>query len=720
MTGAGTGIGDARRRNALATAMAAGLVLASGPAFAQSTASSEAMEEATPLMLEGILVEGDQGAVTEGTGDYATDRATVGSKQPADLRDIPQAVTVLTREMLDDGQAGSIEEAAYLIPTVTTATGDLFSGSLYVRGHEVFTYNVDGAPRPLLSIYGTAPDLYFFDRLEILSGPSGLFQGSGEPVGTLNLVRKRPLDYLAYGGGAYADTFGGYRGEADVSAPITEDGRLRARLMAFGEHDESFVDITERDHEGVYGTVEYDLTAATTIAVGSIAEWIDQIRFSGLPAFTDGTLIDLDSSTFVGAPWNNFDTTNVEGFAEIEHEFDYGGVLKAQGRIYSRDTDLGYALGITGVDPATGNFSLFGFAREYNETTSYLDVNFTSPLTIMGREGETAVGVDYRYSRTVMKQNFAMGLSTQNIYSFDPYAVPEPDFTFPGVGPGFRLNTETITQEFGAYAQGRLEVVDGLDITLGGRVPYYESDARDTGRNTDVSDINETRFVPYAGISYDLLPALTVYTSYSEIFQPQEEQQADGAQLQPIVGQQIELGTKAELFDGVNAQAAVFWLQDQHRAQEDPLVPGAFTASGEAITRGFEVSAVGRVVPGFDISVGYAYVDTELETDPTPKNNVTLWGKYSLLDGPLDGLYLGAGMRAASAAKNLAGTVTIEAPGYAIFNALVGYEITENVDAQVYVENLFDRKYYERVNEVARGNFYGAPLNATFRVTAAF
>lgn len=718
MQNSGYGARNETSRKWLAGAMAAGLAIAlPGHGLAQD---AETGEENAPYLLEGIVVEGDPGAVTEGTESYATDRATVGSKQPTALRDIPQTVNVLTRERLDDAGVTSIEEAAYLLPNVATATGDTFSGSLYSRGHEVFTYNVDGAPRPFLSLYGTTPDLYFFDRIEVLSGPSGLFQGSGEPVGTINLVRKRPYDTFGANAGAYYGTFGSYRGEADVSAPLTEDGSIRARLVGFAQHQDSYVDISDQEKQGVYGTVEFDIGEATTLSVGGIGGWEDTTRFSGLPAFTDGRLINLDRSTYIGADWNNFDSDAGEAFTELEHEFDDGSVLKMTGRYYARYVDNKSVLGLAGVDPVTGNFPIFVFARDYNESTSYIDANWTSPIELFGREGETQVGVDYRYTDSGFKQNFDLSLGMANIYNFDARSIPEPNVTFPGVGPGFRLNTTTHTSEVGGYAQGRMEVIDDLDVTLGARVPYYRSEARDTGRHLTTSDIHETRFVPYAGVGYDILPEATLYTSYTEIFQPQAEQTATGAQLDPIVGRQVEFGVKGDVFENVNVQAAYFWLQDKNQAEADPINPGAFTASGEAITQGFEASAVGEVMDGLSVSLGYAYVATQLDTDPTPKNNVVLWGKYTLQEGPLEGVYLGLGMRAASGFYNQAGAVRINAPGYTVFDALVGYDVYDGVSIQGYIENLFDRTYYERVNELSRGNFYGNPINATISLKATF
>ena len=696
----------------LGTAMASVITL-SGAAHAQQAGDK-------PVVLDSIVVEGDPGVVTEDTGSYATNRSTVGYKQPTDIREIPQTVNILTRQRLDDQNVTSLEEAGYLLPNVTTATGNGFDGSLYSRGHEVFTYNVDGAPRPFLSLYGTAPDLVFFDRVEVLSGPSGVFQGSGEPVGTVNLVRKRPTGQNAGRVTGITGTDDHFRGEADLQAATGDNKQLRGRIIGYGYTKGSYLDIAEQEKGGGYGSFEYDVTDRLTLSFGGIHESEDTVSMSGQPTYSDGTLLNVPVETFFGAPWGQREINTAESFAEAEYAFDNGGVFKLTSRVYNRDTNIKNALASTSVDPTTGDFDMFVFARRYDEVSSYVDANYSAPFSFFGRRSEFSVGTDYRRSEQDMKQNFDFSLGTQNINTFNPYSLVEPDITYPGVGPGFRLNTETENNEYGGYGYPRLQVYDGLNLTLGGRYASYDSDTLDTGRSTTTS-INENEFVPMVGLSYDVMPEATVYTSYSEIFQPQSEQRADGSQLEPVRGRQIEVGTKVSLFDGfLNGQASVYWLQDENRAVSDPNNAGSFIASQEEDTHGFELSIAGSPYPGFELSAGYSYVDTDLETDPTPAHSGVIWGRYTFLDGALENLYIGAGVQAVGEFEAVSNGVKIDAPGYTVVNAAAGYPINENFEVGLFVKNLLDHEYVERVNTTERGVFYGEPLTATLRLTGRF
>ncbi|MBX2806987.1 MAG: TonB-dependent siderophore receptor [Hyphomicrobiales bacterium] len=682
-------------------------------------ASGIFMPAKAQILLEEIVIEGDASVVTEGKDTYTAERATVGGKQPQDIRDVPQTVTVVTQQRIEDSNATTIEEIANQVPGLTTALGDPWTGSIYARGQEVFQYYIDGAPRPFLSIYGTAPDLFFFDRVEVLSGPSGVYQGSGEPVGTLNLVRKRAEEEPGGSISGSYNTFDGYRGEFDVTGALNESGTVRARIAAYGEQEDSYIDIINSERKGLYGTLEFDVTPGTTISVGGIVEDNQNVRFSGLPTFTDGTLIDLPRETFIGAPWSNFETKNKEFFAELEHRFDYGGVLKISGRHYERDADIKSLLGSSAVDPVTGNFEMFTFARDFQEESSYLDANLTSPLDLFGKRGELVIGADYRFTSQKMLQKFG-GFIVANVFDFDPNAIPEPDIVQGTAGPG-GVDENLSADEYGLYTQGRLEVLPGLKINLGGRFAWYESDSINF-INGETTDISEQEFIPYAGVTYDLTSQVTVYTSYSEIFQPQTELQAGGGNLEPRIGKQVEFGAKAYLFDDrIAAQASYFIINDENRAVGDPDNVGAFIAAGEAESKGFEITLLGSPIENVQFIAGYAYVTTDLESDPTPEHSFTAFAKYEFPESSsFHGFTVGAGVRAVSDFDIVTNGIEIEAPGYLVADAMIAYEFDETLGIQLNVNNVFDKTYVTRVNDVARGTFYGEPLNATLKLTKKF
>ncbi|MDA7949487.1 MAG: TonB-dependent siderophore receptor [Hyphomicrobiaceae bacterium] len=693
----------------------------------QNTLSAQQDDGGTTVN-EKIVGGTDRAAQTEGVNSYTTGETTVGTKGPASIRDIPRTTNVITRQQLDDQNLNSIERALEWDPGIVVATGNLFYSSFYARGHEIFSYSIDGMTRPLQSIYGTTPDLSFFDRVEVLSGPGTLFNGSGEPGAALNLARKRagPVSHAtaSFTGGMWDH----YRGEFDINTPLNDSGTVRARVVGFGLDEGSFIDHANQQRIGAYGTLEFDITRTTTLSLGMFGDEQDVSSTSGLPTFTNGKLVDVSRSSYVGADWNMNDSRSKEHFVELDHIFQNDARFHAAYRRNDRDTDILTALGLTGVDSTTGNFDMFAFARNFEETNDALDSYVALPFKMFGTENEIIVGADYRNSDQYFEQNFIFfDQPTNNIYNLTKY-FPEPVVTFPGVGPGFSLNQSTEFNETGLYGQLKLKPVEPVTVLLGGRATYFENTITDEGRGL-VNKIDEDDTTGNAGILIDVTPNATLYGSYAQIFQPQTEAGADGNPIGARSGYQYEVGIKKSLLnDQVNFQAAWFNLEDTNRAVNDGI--GTFAATGDVRTRGVDVRIGGNPMRGLKMTAGYVFTDTEnLSDDPlaefgeiAPRHSASLFMKYTFQDGPLRGLGIGGGARGVSDFFSIyvdGTTVTrIEAPGYIVADAQVSYNISEKVQAQLDVTNVFDKKYYQRVNETIRGNFYGEPTRVIFRITA--
>ena len=136
------------------------------------------------------------GVTTEGTRSYTTDEVSIG-KGNIKLKDIPQSVSVVTRQRMDDQNMNSLQDAMRQVTGATIKTYNAGSSlnDVYMRGFLVDQVQVDGVSQPTgQGDMATSFDLAMYDRIEVLRGPSGLYQGAGEPGGTINVVRKRALN----------------------------------------------------------------------------------------------------------------------------------------------------------------------------------------------------------------------------------------------------------------------------------------------------------------------------------------------------------------------------------------------------------------------------------------------------------------------------------------------------------------------------------------------
>jgi outer membrane receptor for ferric coprogen and ferric-rhodotorulic acid len=681
-------------------------------------AAQEGEAAGDEIVLQPIVVQGEvDDATTEGSESFTSPTATVAGKSPTRVRDIPQALSVVTDERIEQLNMTQLEDAARWTTGMLVLTNDPGRSSIFTRGFELDTVTIEGLPAPLSSIYGTQQDLAIADRVEFLRGPSGLFTGAGEISGIANIGLKQAYDEFGAQGIASVGSWSNYRAEADVNVPLTQSGAANARVVAAYQERDSFVDVDYNEVNVVYGTLGAELGSDTTLDVYVWQQNRDSIPFNGLPTDTSLQLLDIDRSTFVGASWNRFDNHVFDSIAQLAHEFGDGITANLGVRYSKRDVDMAYAYGLTAVDPAVGTTNLRGFARTYDEDVFSADANVQVPVQAFGRTHDIVVGLDYRYYEQTMRQAIVNNIFAYNVYQPNPDAVPEPVFNY-------TTQTENKPEQIGLYAQTRLRATDRLAFVLGARETWYQDETLNliTGAVTNKEDI-DGEFTPFAGVTFDVSDNWTAFASFAEIFQPQANVTT------PITGQQYEAGLKFEYFGGaLNGAISAFQLNQKNRSVLDP-VSLDYYAGGEVRSQGFEAEISGNVTENIDMFAGYAFTETEYTNDPTippgtiystitPKHLFQLWTRYSFdhSDGFLDGAYIAGGARASSSFSSGA----IDAPGYVVFDAQIGHQLTEYVSAALTLSNVLDTTYYSRVGAPGLFNFYGPPRNLLFTLNATF
>lgn len=314
------------------------------------------------------ITDQDLGVTTEDTHSYTTREISIG-KGNIKLKDIPQSVSVVTRQRMDDQNMNSLQDAMRQVTGATIKTYNAGSSlnDVYMRGFLVDQVQVDGVSQPTgQGDMATSFDLAMYDRVEVLRGPSGLYQGAGEPGGTINVVRKRALGRFALGGELGAGSYDHYRSSVDVTGPLNEQGSVRGRFITAYENNQSFVDYAQNERPMVYGRLEFDLDPSTTLSVGGAYQQNHSTPAFGLPAYADGRLLDVPRSTFVDAKWNELNEKVWESFADVDHTLDNGGQFKTT--LTYRDAETpkrNFTWADGAVDPDTGD----SWAVAYNYYT---------------------------------------------------------------------------------------------------------------------------------------------------------------------------------------------------------------------------------------------------------------------------------------------------------------------------------------------------------------
>ncbi|PVZ13635.1 MULTISPECIES: TonB-dependent siderophore receptor [unclassified Pseudomonas] len=735
------------------------------------SASAAAHAEEPALDLAPIDVSGTALPSTPASEQrgYTVKRTTSATGLNLTPRQTPQSVSTITQQQMTDRQIGTLEQALETTPGVSMSKSEVGGRTDYrARGYSISNWKVDGLQYQGATGFsggGAAMNMDLYERIDIVRGANGLLGGTGDPSATVNLIRKRPT--REFGGSAWA-TYGSWdkqRTGADLNLPLSADGRLRSRLVVTEQQANAFRDQQSDRSRAALANLEFDLTESTTLGAGFQYEYYKIVGGgwgANIPLwYGNGQKTDLPRSTNVAPSWSFGEYTTRTGFASLAHRFDNDWSLNL--RAAQSESDVLNHRGVAKVNSAGagrygGYWNQDGTGAVLNALHSSTDstqqsaqLDLSGPFQALGREHQAMFG--YSDSRTVdwtPQYNCRMFNATRtSAVSTNCQFRANNGFAISDWGNGVDddirldawktgLHSKTVTRLSGLYGATRLSVTDPLSIIIGARVSDYSatttatSGSRATGHESGI-------VTPYLGAVYDLNAHYSLYASYTDIFTPQTSQTTGGSPVEPIRGKSYETGIKGEWFDGgLNAQVAYFRTQQQNKAVMDganttPSGAQAYVAGTGVETDGIDLELSGAITPAWNVYAGYTWlhfrrVDSDGRSDPS--HLFKLSSTYRL-PGRLDRLTLGAGVNAQSNIRALSspagqpangtssGTTEVNWSGYAIWNAMARYDLTDNTTVTLNANNLFDKHYYTQYGFYA-GAIYGDPRNLQVTVRTRF
>ncbi len=659
--------------------------------------------------------------VTGKSGAYNAPRSSSATRTDTPLQEIPQSVTVLTRQVVEDLQANRVEDVLAYAGGITR--GNNFGGTgltdYNLRGFTSSEYFRNGFP--MNRGYPPAPDSIAVERVDVMRGPAALLYGRGDPGGTFNIVSREPAGTTAQTLGARIDSFGGWRGTVDATGPVTGDQSLRYRIGAAVEGGDSFRDHVESDRVVVAPVVAWDASADLTIRLGGEFVQVKTPLDRGNPAFRNQLDSAIPSSRFFGEPsLGRWRVRNGLGNLTADYKLGRDWKLRAGIQYYNGE------LGGPGIQASSVRPDGRTLVRTYSERTLRwrdLDaqVNLIGKFATGSVEHEILLGTEFEafhYTEVIRNSNPASSPFTIDIFApVYGSAIPPLNGTFTSI--------RTQTRTFAGYAQDQVSLLPWLKMLIGGRLERYESDNLNL-RNGVTSKFSQTVFTPRLGTVFVLSPQVSLYGSYARSNKPNTAADVNGNVLDPERGTSYEAGVKLDLLDGgLSATAALFHTTKQNVATTDPDNLDYSIAAGEVRSRGIDISITGNITRAWRVVGGYAFADSEVTRDNrlapgqrlpnTPRHSASLLNVYEFQDGVLRGFGAGAGITYLG--RRIAGTAAT-APlirAYATVNLLAYYPLAERVKLQVNINNLFDKSYAERG---FGSNLYpGAPRSAVASVT---
>ncbi|WP_438275361.1 TonB-dependent siderophore receptor [Nitrobacter sp.] len=643
---------------------------------------------------------------------FVASRSATGTKTDTPIIEVPQSISVITRDQIEARKPSVLVDALTYTPGVTAeVSGIMPSDSIIkIRGFDAWDRNSGKGAFYLngLRTPNGAYEPYGLERIEVMRGAASVLYGQGQPSGIVNLATKRPTEQpvreIMLQGGSFDRKVGAF----DFGGPANDDKTLLYRFTGLIRDANSQIDFSPDDRVFFSGAVTWRPTDATDIMFyGNYQK--DRYRYNGnLPA--QGTILPnpngrIPLSRFLGEPTPDLINTNElasVGYS-AEHRTDVGWTFRQNLR-YDYGDNSRNTVSARGLqaDLRTANRIQFNSPRLENQFE--LDNQAELKATTGPLKQTLLVGVNYR--RTSYREKDYFG-------SVPPIDVYAPVYGQPLPPTVFDWDQTIALQQAGLYLQDQIKL-DHWILTLGGRHDWATSKAHNNLLNVPAQQQDDRAFTKRAGLGYEFDFGLVPYVGYAQSFEPVSGTTFEGTLFKPETGRLYEAGIKYQP-QGTNVRftAAIFDLRRQNvlAPDPDPAHPFESIQIGEVTSRGLELEAVASLTNNIDLTAAYTYNDVKItkssSIDETlgkrlpraPQNMASLWADYTIREGALSGFGFGAGVRyvGESAGDDLN---TFYVPAYTLVDAMIRYDIN-NWRFSVNATNLFDQYYIPACSSIA-------------------
>ena len=716
--------------------LSVGLALSSlaGPAQAQAPSLG------APARLPTISVEGAEGSA----GDYQPIQPTL-PKLTQPILDTPQTIEAVPRQLMDDQGDTNLRDALRNIPGLSIQAGEAASqgDTFTIRGFAARSDIYLDGMRDYGSYYR---DPFFLDGIQVLKGPSSILFGRGSTGGVIEQDSKLPGLTPFMIGTAQFGTDMTKRLTADVDTPVPalgDNAAFRINLMAH-DSEQARRDEGENSRFGIAPSLALGLGTPTRITLSYLHQTEYDIPDYGLPWLYQGVPgqgtglarpAPVTQSNYYGFDKGNYLRTNVDvPTAKIEHDFYDGLSIRDQIRYshYTRQfritepqiyvpgtsTPLLVPQGTPLASLTVTRNQLYGTSLETSldnqtDVTAKFKTGFISHTVVAGVEIGQELSDPIRYTTL-----FSPTLSSLTSLTMPIFTTPYNASTYLSSVTKTTADTESV------YALDTLQLGEQWQIMGGIRLDRFAANFRQsvlnnplTGTGAAFTNLNHTdRTASWRGaIIYKPLPNGSVYFDAGTSFDPSAEQlslSAANANLSPVQNTTYELGTKWNLLhESILVTGAIYQTNQTNVRETDPNNALFQILVGDAVAKGVELGAAGRITERWQIQAGYAYTYSVIDKSPqpdlghrlanTPMHTANVWTTYLT---PWN-LTVGGGIdvvasRYASTTPTTVGGVNFwkEVPGYWTANLMARYPATEKLDLQLNIYNLTDNKYYDQVH----------------------
>ncbi|MFL6787021.1 MAG: TonB-dependent receptor [Sphingomicrobium sp.] len=668
----------------------AALVCAAAPALATEAAKDAAADAGTGAGPD-IVITGER-------IPYGVRVTTTATKTATDVRNVPQALTIVSSQQIADQQIRSVGEMLLFVPGASYNSGEGNRDTIVLRGNSsTADFFVDGM-RDDVQYFR---DFYNVDRVEVLKGPNAMIFGRGGGGGIVNRVLKRPSLSVARSGIASADGWGARRFSADFDQPLTSAAAIR--LNGLYENSDGFRHHVDLKRYGINPTAALLLGPDTRIDFSY--EYFHDRRTAdrGVPSLAGEPLRGF-TRDFFGDPDDSFAKADVNiATVAIEHRFAEGMTLK--NRTMVGDYNKFYQNIFANSSAASGIVVLGAYNNRNDRRNLFSQTDLVWENKLAGIDQTLLVGFEFGQEKSRNKRQTGRFVGQNFVPLSEPTLNANVVFEPAASDADNRVHANVAA----IYAQEQLRPANWIEIVLGIRYDSLKIDVDDL-RATGGGQFGRTDHLwsPRVGLVFKPAENLSIYASYSRSYLPQSGDQFSSLTditegLKPERFDNYEFGAKLQLPGGLLATAAVYKLDRTNTRATDPI-SHLTVLTGAQRSRGIELGLERSVSSRWLIAGGYSYQRAEITETTTaapagrevplvPRHSFSLWNRYDFTK------QIGAGVGVIARSKSYA-TISnqVKLPGYARIDAALYYRLPWGVEAQVNFENMFGAHYFPAAN----------------------
>ena len=702
---------------------------------------------------------------------YKNSVSFVGTKTATALKDVPQSIAYVTKELILDQGAITVNDVVRNMSGVNPYS---FYNDFSIRGFRATgnrnSGNLVNGMRTQTSLWRQS-SLANIERVEVIKGPASALFGNAAPGGVINRVTKKPLDVARQSVTLTTGSFGTTRAYTDLTGPLNDKKTLLYRLNLGYENTDGFRDLQGLTSYIVAPSFTYRASKQTQLNIDMTYVNHQGKLDRGVAVFGDGSLFSRPISATQSAANDYLRENSVNLSFALSHRLAQGLLFNSTYLFSSYDEDLlEHSQDNAFVKKADGkdNPSLV-LMRVTQRQRHFRNNNFNNYLTWDVTTGamkhKLLVGYDHFNTRLLPGSSYIEAggyllrnggtAKTFNVKKSSDYLLDENKNPRTNV-PAFDLNSsagnryQDISKYIyeskdvkpsdqytnGVYLQEQL-TWHKFQLLLGARMEWFTDVTQN--KNGSESKTHQHAFTPRVGLVYSVVPSTNVYATWIRGFEPQsvavQSNPGSGGPFDPVESELWEIGAKGEYLNKrLSVTTALFSLHQKNTlynagvsGQPDLMVP-----IGEELSRGVEFDVSGRILPYWSIMANYAFNVAEISKAPegtkdlnlqrpgTPRHSANLWTKFIVPAGMLRNLGIGVGLNGVSERKGQVGRRenVVAYPGYALLNLALYYKVQE-VQIQVNLNNALNKQYYISGYDRLR-SFPGAPRNINLTINYRF